>query len=687
MNRSGICVLALLLAAANAQAAVYSPPNAYNFSVWTGANESWFQYPETLNSSNYSIPIIQAKPAIGIALSGGGFRAATLGLGYLRALFLLNITSSAKYLTSNSGGSWLAATFSFQNDVDLSSYFGPYIPPEQLNLSTVQKGNGTQGNFAGVIANAGILVPGAVGAVKDVVKNLKPGDQKDIGAWSNAVGQAFLDPYGLNSDSATFTAVSTRGPVHQQALKAIDQSAVQVYTFYPGAHGNVSQQRPYPVMLGSILIQNSSLGFYPVEFTPLYIGCPAFFNNTDPPLGGGFVDPQGFNSPPPNPKPIIPAPILLGFADTGASVIGTDNGTLTTNQTVNSTTAAGSRLMQLEPLSVAGKPDFLVPLKQVMGISSSFITNMFQPTATITRELTGTEVLQYWNQIDFTGKQLAFGDGGSADNLAITPLLRRRIPKIIATVAASQNISGSPNASDFAGYQWDVAGLFGACPPAHPAYDKDGTIVGTPVDLFNRKLQVFPTAAYEQLFAALKNSTAAGGPTYHEATYSVLTNAYQAVFGGWQVEVLWVFNQQQTAWERALPQETASALEQARSQQQQSSGGLSGVVRTVENAADFALSQRKCPGLQNRIPPYFESYCIHNCCGTSLTLRLNPASSCGPRLPSYVLTRSADTRVTTELKHVAGRSVTATHVGTPAGAHAEMGRKELLSTAWPKHSL
>eukprot|EP00878_Enallax_costatus_P010509 GHUV01010972.1.p1 GENE.GHUV01010972.1~~GHUV01010972.1.p1 ORF type:complete len:534 (+),score=124.46 GHUV01010972.1:703-2304(+) len=463
------------------------------------------------------------------------------------------------------------------------------------------------------------------GAVKDVVKNLKPGDQKDIGAWSNAVGQAFLDPYGLNSDSATFTAVSTRGPVHQQALKAIDQSAVQVYTFYPGAHGNVSQQRPYPVMLGSILIQNSSLGFYPVEFTPLYIGCPAFFNNTDPPLGGGFVDPQGFNSPPPNPKPIIPAPILLGFADTGASVIGTDNGTLTTNQTVNSTTAAGSRLMQLEPLSVAGKPDFLVPLKQVMGISSSFITNMFQPTATITRELTGTEVLQYWNQIDFTGKQLAFGDGGSADNLAITPLLRRRIPKIIATVAASQNISGSPNASDFAGYQWDVAGLFGACPPAHPAYDKDGTIVGTPVDLFNRKLQVFPTAAYEQLFAALKNSTAAGGPTYHEATYSVLTNAYQAVFGGWQVEVLWVFNQQQTAWERALPQETASALEQARSQQQQSSGGLSGVVRTVENAADFALSQR--------------------------------------------------------------RSVTATHVGTPAGAHAEMGRKELLSTAWPKHSL
>lgn len=163
MNWGVSSVLALLLAAVNLCTAVYTPPNAYNFSVWTGSNESWFLYPEILNNSNYSIPIIQKKPTIGIALSGGGFRAATLGLGYLRALYLLGVTTSAKYLTSNSGGSWLAATFSFQNDVDLGTFFGPYIPPDQLNLSTVQKGNGTKGNFAGVIANAGILVPGAVG--------------------------------------------------------------------------------------------------------------------------------------------------------------------------------------------------------------------------------------------------------------------------------------------------------------------------------------------------------------------------------------------------------------------------------------------------------------------------------------------------------------------------------------------
>lgn len=38
---------------------------------------------------------------------------------------------------------------------------------------------------------------------------------------------------------------------------------------------------------------DTPLGFYTVEFTPLYIGSAAFFNDTTPPIGGGFVDPIG----------------------------------------------------------------------------------------------------------------------------------------------------------------------------------------------------------------------------------------------------------------------------------------------------------------------------------------------------------------------------------------------------------
>jgi hypothetical protein len=46
---------------------------------------------------------------------------------------------------------------------------------------------------------------------------------------------------------------------------------------------------------------------------------------------------------------------------------------------------------------------------------------------------------------------------------------------------------------------------------------------------------VFPTQGYDELFYAVRNSTAAGGPSYYMATYDVLTNSFQAIFGGWQV--------------------------------------------------------------------------------------------------------------------------------------------------------
>lgn len=47
--------------------------------------------------------------------------------------------------------------------------------------------------------------------------------------------------------------------------------------------------------------------------------------------------------------------------------------------------------------------------------------------------------------------------------------------------------------------------------------------------------QVFPTSGYQALYDGLKQTTEAGGPTYHVANYTVLTNAHQGIFGGWQV--------------------------------------------------------------------------------------------------------------------------------------------------------
>jgi hypothetical protein len=51
--------------------------------------------------------------------------------------------------------------------------------------------------------------------------------------------------------------------------------------FYPCA----ASPRPFPLMLGSILLTESTQGFFPIEFTPLYIGCPPAYTDTIPQLG------------------------------------------------------------------------------------------------------------------------------------------------------------------------------------------------------------------------------------------------------------------------------------------------------------------------------------------------------------------------------------------------------------------
>ena len=79
-------------------------------------------------------------------------------------------------------------------------------------------------------------------AVEDAFKSLKPSDQLGIGAWSNAIGKAFLAPYNLNSDASTITAAGTAGPIHQAAANLSGQQQLQVYTYRPttGPAGNSS---------------------------------------------------------------------------------------------------------------------------------------------------------------------------------------------------------------------------------------------------------------------------------------------------------------------------------------------------------------------------------------------------------------------------------------------------------------
>jgi hypothetical protein len=283
------------------------------------------------------------------------------------------------------------------------------------------------------------------------------------------------------------------------------------------------------------------------------------------------------------------------------------------------------------------------------------------------------------------GAKLPFGDGAGADNTAITPLLRRRVPKIIAVVAAIKSVMDM-TAEQWAGNQWETSGrqaasfaaalsatyssarpqsgpllilytclpcpslaaavalqlatqlsshtslmcavcvcvccaaLFGVCPPGHGRNFERFAESYEAVDVFNKRakvgaasrlvcilqygrsftdmrfphrgesstwtaitafvgrmsaterkcftrhvvccmqgsccslcpyfiyasygciaalsallLQVFPSEGFQELYAAVKRSVAAGGPAHHLATYTVQENVYEGIPGGWQV--------------------------------------------------------------------------------------------------------------------------------------------------------
>mmetsp|Transcript_54584 Transcript_54584/g.45970 ORF Transcript_54584/g.45970 Transcript_54584/m.45970 type:complete len:84 (+) Transcript_54584:930-1181(+) len=76
--------------------------------------------------------------------------------------------------------------------------------------------------------------------------------------------------------------------------------------------------------------------------------------------------------------------------------------------------------------------EWCVPLKQAVGISSSFVAQGFSDSTNEgCWELLGNPELYIWNGIDGKGGETPFADGGGVDNLAIHALLRRGTNKIL----------------------------------------------------------------------------------------------------------------------------------------------------------------------------------------------------------------------------------------------------------------
>jgi len=97
----------------------------YKSTLGSNANKAWNvpnaddEYPEVAGDSvDWDL---KSKPSFGIALSGGGMRAASNALGWLQAFHDKGALAKARYVTVNSGASWVTLIAIFAASAKIQS--------------------------------------------------------------------------------------------------------------------------------------------------------------------------------------------------------------------------------------------------------------------------------------------------------------------------------------------------------------------------------------------------------------------------------------------------------------------------------------------------------------------------------------------------------------------------------------
>eukprot|EP00928_Gymnodinium_smaydae_P096175 TRINITY_DN8439_c0_g1_i1.p1 TRINITY_DN8439_c0_g1~~TRINITY_DN8439_c0_g1_i1.p1 ORF type:complete len:410 (+),score=100.60 TRINITY_DN8439_c0_g1_i1:52-1281(+) len=374
-------------------------PRGYQRALaWFGVGQPGFVFPE-LTSGEHGVSALQAKPSLAICVSGGGFRATCCALGWVRGLWSLGVVQQARYLCSNSGGSWFNTSFSYQDCVSVEEFLGPDLPPEGLTLEEAY--DLEDGSYAMAVTNANHIM-GQI--VRVSCKELCYGTlRQKLNPWERAIGNAFLAPFGLASPRSTF---ALAGDAKERAARC---GAKQVHTACQ------DDDMPYPIEVGCMMLDEDPCIYRSYEITPQYVGVPTVLHET-PQLRVGGVLVESFaacSSPPVEWSP---------------------------------QRADCSREVELRvPWSAS--------LAEMTGISSQYLAQNFSVDNSIEEEddedcdgeLSVDQMNTLSSDMEFSwlfhwnaageGDAVQMGDGGGTDNMAVLPAVRRGVRKLICCAA------------------------------------------------------------------------------------------------------------------------------------------------------------------------------------------------------------------------------------------------------------
>ncbi len=441
-------------------------------------------------------------PGVGLALSGGGTRAAVTALGVIRGLRTLGRFRAVRAISAVSGGAWFSVPFSFLPDrFDEEQFLGEHIvEPAALRWRELDV---APTSFAGA---AGCYEIGARGLLRGMFKDRSAGVPGHR-VWTRRVAEPLLEPFGLASFAEDFT------PTDFFAQDAAAEAAIRDEN--PALAGfschrvRVSEAIPRPFLIvgGALrVVKGDSEVLAPVQFTTRFSGvmgrdCGALGGVA---VGGGGVSSYAFN----------------GAWESGPQ--------------------ASMRIRQRAPLA----------LSDVIGISSVYYgdalgdrgINDYSPTLTYASPL--------WQPP--AGAEGVFVDGGSVENTGVANLLSYGdIDRVIAVVSSPDPITRRAGAVVV---ERQVGALFGYREynrehGGYCRYEDPGE--GNP-DYGENQVFADDRGEFLALTEAMGAREAAGEPIVVEQTLRVVDNPKYAVVGGRRVRVLWVFLSPSARWRRLL---------------------------------------------------------------------------------------------------------------------------------------